>query len=167
MPENDHKINSNVIYPTPPSVAADEEFAAGVSTTASPSVKQVKNWLVTIDTVQNIYGQKTFVAGTKWQNAGGLNPQLFVLSDGFTLDGTKPAQFVNSSIYFRSNQSVEGVYDSNTLGCVEVFQTTDMTLPDLQFLIRNPSQSGWVSKFQVVSALPANPDERVFYFIPE
>ena len=122
---------------------------------------------VTTDTVQNIYGQKTFTVDTNWQNAGGVNPQLFVFSDGFTLDGTKPAQFVNSSLYFRSNQSVEGLHDSNTLGCVEVFQDTNMTLPDLQFLIRSPSQSGWVGKFQVVSALPANLDSRVFYFIPE
>ena len=117
MPENDHKINSNVIYPTPPSVATDEEFAAGVSTTASPSVKQVKTGLVTTDTVQNIYGQKTFSVGTNWKNAGGLNPQLFVFSDGFTLDGTKPAQFDHSSLYFRSNQSVEEKEDSNCLAC--------------------------------------------------
>lgn len=78
MSENDHKINSNVIYPTPPSVATDEEFAAGVSTTASPSVKQVKTGLVTTETVQNIYGQKTFTVDTNWKNAGGLKPQLFV-----------------------------------------------------------------------------------------
>lgn len=116
---------------------------------------------------QTIGGFKTFNAGTKWKNAGGENPHLFIYSDGFTLDGTKPAQFVHSSLYFRSNSTVEGVPASDTLGCVEVYQTTNMALPDLQFLIRNPSQSGWVSKFQVVSALPANPDERVFYFIPE
>lgn len=121
--------------------------------------------VVTLSGGQTITGQKVFKAGTKWQNAGGVNPLLFIFADGFTLDGTKPSAFAHSSIYFRSNSSVEGVADSDTLGCVEAVQTTDMTLPDLQFLIRNPSQSGWVSKFQVVSTLPANPDSRVYYFV--
>lgn len=167
MPIEDLKVKPEILSPKPPSIATDEEFASGTSTTASPTVKQAKENLVTIDTGQTITGQKVFKAGTNWQNAGGVNPLLFIFADGFTLDGTKPSAFAHSSIYFRSNSSVEGVNDSNTLGCVEVYQNTDMTLPDLQFLIRNPNQSGWVSKFQVVSALPANPDSRVFYFIPE
>lgn len=121
---------------------------------------------VTTDTAQTITEPKTFNATTSWKNAGGANPNLLIFSDGFTLDGTKPSAFAHSSIYFRSNSSVEGLTDSNTLGCVEMMQTTDMTLPDLNFLIRNPNKSGWVGKFQVVSALPANPDSRVFYFIP-
>lgn len=131
------------------------------------TVNYVKNNYVDKTSNQTIGGAKTFNTGTNWKNAGGAIPQLNLFSDGFTLDGTKPSASVHSSIYFRSNSSVEGVTDSNTLGCVEAYQTTGMTLPDLQFLIRNPSQSGWVSKFQVVSALPANPDSRVFYFITE
>lgn len=121
--------------------------------------------VVTLNGNQTITGQKVFKAGTNWQNAGGANPLLFIFADGFTLDGTKPSASAHSSIYFRSNSSVEGVTDSNTLGCVEVIQTTDMTLPDLNFLIRNPNQSGWIDKFQVVSTLPANPDSRVYYFV--
>ena len=60
MAENDYKTSSGVIYPLPPSIASDSEFATGTSTTASPTVKQCKEKLVTIDTTQTITGQKVF-----------------------------------------------------------------------------------------------------------
>ena len=60
MAENDYKTSSSVIYPLPPSIASDSEFATGTSTTASPTVKQCKEKLVTIDTVQTITGRKVF-----------------------------------------------------------------------------------------------------------
>ena len=60
MAENDYKTSSSVIYPLPPSIASDSEFATGTSTTASPTVKQCKEKLVTIDTVQTISGSKRF-----------------------------------------------------------------------------------------------------------
>ena len=62
MAENDYKTSSSVIYPLPPSIASDSEFATGTSTTASPTVKQCKEKLVTIDTTQTISGSKTYLS---------------------------------------------------------------------------------------------------------
>ena len=62
MAENDYKINSGVIQPPPPSIASDSEFNAGTSTTASPTVKQCKEKLVTTDTNQVITGTKVFIS---------------------------------------------------------------------------------------------------------
>lgn len=64
MAENDYKTSSSVIYPLPPSIASDSEFATGTSTTASPTVKQCKEKLVTIDTAQTITGFKAFNNGS-------------------------------------------------------------------------------------------------------
>ena len=64
MAENDYKTSSSVIYPLPPSIASDSEFATGTSTTASPTVKQCKEKLVTIDTNQAITGFKAFNNGS-------------------------------------------------------------------------------------------------------
>ena len=60
MPIEDLKVKPEILSPKPPSIASDEEFAAGTSTTASPTVKQAKENLVTIDTYQTITGQKAF-----------------------------------------------------------------------------------------------------------
>lgn len=60
MPIEDLKVKPEILSPKPPSIASDEEFAAGTSTTASPTVKQVKEKLVTTNTTQTISGQKAF-----------------------------------------------------------------------------------------------------------
>ena len=60
MPIEDLKVKPEILSPKPPSIASDEEFAAGTSTTASPTVKQAKEKLVTIDTTQTISGSKRF-----------------------------------------------------------------------------------------------------------
>lgn len=60
MPIEDLKVKPEILSPKPPSIASDEEFAAGTSTTASPTVKQAKEKLVTTDTTQTITGQKVF-----------------------------------------------------------------------------------------------------------
>lgn len=62
MPIEDLKVKPEILSPKPPSIATDEEFTAGTSTTASPTVKQAKENLVTIDTYQTITGQKAFTA---------------------------------------------------------------------------------------------------------
>ena len=45
MADNTYKIVKEVIKPVVPTLASDEEFAAGTSTTASPSIKQVVSTL--------------------------------------------------------------------------------------------------------------------------
>lgn len=60
MPIEDLKVKPEILSPKPPSIATDEEFTAGTSTTASPTVKQAKEKLVTTDTTQTITGQKVF-----------------------------------------------------------------------------------------------------------
>ena len=72
MSIEDLKVKPEILSPKPPSIATDEEFASGTSTTASPTVKQVKENLVTIDTSQTITGFKRFSAGT----LQALNPVL-------------------------------------------------------------------------------------------
>ena len=62
MPIEDLKVKPEILSPKPPSIATDEEFASGTSTTASPTVKQAKENLVTIDTVQTITTPKIFTA---------------------------------------------------------------------------------------------------------
>ena len=60
MSIEDLKVKPEILSPKPPSIASDEEFAAGTSTTASPTVKQAKEKLVTTDTTQTITGTKVF-----------------------------------------------------------------------------------------------------------
>ena len=60
MPIEDLKVKPEILSPKPPSIASDEEFAAGTSTTTSPTVKQAKEKLVTTDTTQTISGVKVF-----------------------------------------------------------------------------------------------------------
>lgn len=64
MPIEDLKVKPEILSPKPPSIATDEEFASGTSTTASPTVKQCKEKLVTTDTNQLITGFKAFNNGS-------------------------------------------------------------------------------------------------------
>ena len=63
MSIEDLKVKPEILSPKPPSIASDEEFAAGTSTTASPTVKQAKEKLVTTDTTQTITASKNLKTG--------------------------------------------------------------------------------------------------------
>ena len=63
MSIEDLKVKPEILSPKPPSIASDEEFAAGTSTTASPTVKQAKEKLVTTDTTQTITSSKNLKTG--------------------------------------------------------------------------------------------------------
>lgn len=63
MSIEDLKVKPEILSPKPPSIATDEEFASGTSTTASPTVKQAKEKLVTTDTTQTITASKNLKTG--------------------------------------------------------------------------------------------------------
>lgn len=149
MAENDFKIDSGVITPVPPSIATDAEFVAGTSTTASPTVKQVAENYMNISTNQDINGYKRFIF-----------PYIRAGVSKFTF-GVAPSAQLNNGVHIGT--SVEG----EVAGAIQMVQTTEMTAPDMAFTLRSVDNTGYTDKFQVVSVLPASPDERVFYFIPE
>lgn len=188
MAENDYKTSSSVIYPPPPSIASDSEFATGTSTTASPTVKQCKEKLVTIDTNQAITGFKAF-------NNGSGNNRTNI--DIITNDGVGEDANVKwaGSIQFKkgnlnvgyceamrdsANSSIAQVAAHNSVNGQEVYAVLrSVVTSDGNAFAMAPTPSigvtgeeivtgGWFnSKMQVVSALPADPDPSVFYFIPE
>ena len=193
MSIEDLKVKPEILSPKPPSIATDEEFTAGNSTTASPTVKQAKEKLVTTDTTQTISGSKRFtqpsagmsielVADTNQQTvptAGTLRQlglyrnstytkgdgytswlQAVRGSDGWTATELYARRFLESDSqeiinYLRVNITPEGVPISYT------------KTPPVAVASEEIVTAGWFnSKMQVVSALPANPDPNVFYFIP-
>ena len=194
MAENDYKTSSSVIYPLPPSIASDSEFATGTSTTASPTVKQCKEKLVTIDTAQTISGSKSFTqpsAGMSIELTADTNQQTVPAasalrqlglyrnstytkgdgytswlqavrgSDGWTATELYARRFLESDSqeilnYLRVNITPEGVPISYT------------KTPPVGVTGEEITTAGWFNtKMQVVSALPAEPDPNVFYFIPD
>lgn len=193
MPIEDLKVKPEILSPKPPSIATDEEFATGTSTTASPTVKQCKEKLVTIDTAQTISGSKRFTqpaegmsidltADTNQQTVpaeptvrqlGLYRNSTYTKGDGYTcwLQGLRGSdgwtatelyarRFLESDSqeiinYLRVNVTPEGVPISYT------------KTPPVGVTGDEITTAGWFnSKMQVVSALPANPDPNVFYFIP-
>lgn len=194
MPIEDLKVKPEILSPKPPSIASDEEFAAGTSTTASPTVKQAKENLVSIDTTQTISGSKRFttpaegmsieltadtnqqtipsVAGFRqlglYRNAtyskgDGFTSWLQAVrgSDGWTATELYARRFLESDSqeivnYFRVCVTPDGIPVSYT------------KTPPVGVIGEEITTAGWFnSKMQVVSALPANPDPNVFYFIPD
>ena len=194
MSIEDLKVKPEILSPKPPSIASDEEFAAGTSTTASPTVKQAKENLVTIDTTQTISGSKRFTqpsvgmsieltvdanqqtvptAGTLRQLAlyknnthtkgDGYTSWLQAVrgSDGWTATELYARRFLEGDSqeilnYLRVNITPDGIPTSYT------------KTPPVNTSGEEIVTAGWFnSKMQVVSALPANPDPNVFYFIPE
>ena len=193
MSIEDLKVKPEILSPKPPSIATDEEFATGTSTTASPTVKQCKEKLVTIDTAQTISGSKRFTqpaegmsieltADTNQQTVpaeptvrqlglyrnstytkgDGYTSWLQVVrgSDGWTATEIYTRRFLESDSqeiinYIKACITPEGIPVSYTR-TPPVFVTGEEIVT-----------AGWFnSKMQVVSALPANPDPNVFYFIP-
>ena len=192
MPIEDLKVKPEILSPKPPSIASDEEFAAGTSTTASPTVKQAKEKLVTIDTTQTITASKNLKTGGTvaysrpfqifMPTSTESNPTenktreiAFLASEGAGEWYEGSLTHLRSTIGesytgLRSGRLINGTYKEGALG---VRITADgITFGTAPTPPNNASgnvivTSGWFnSKMQVVSALPANPDPNVFYFIP-
>lgn len=194
MAENDYKTSSSVIYPLPPSIASDSEFATGTSTTASPTVKQCKEKLVTIDTAQTISGSKSFTqpsAGMSIELTADTNQQTvpaeptvrqlglyrnatYSKGDGYTswVQGHRGSDgWTTTELYAR--RFLEG--DSQEIiNYIRAGITPEGTpiaytkTPPVGVTGEEIATAGWFNtKMQVVSALPAEPDPNVFYFIPD
>lgn len=185
MAENDYKINSGVISPPPPSIASDSEFTTGTSTTASPTVKQCKEKLATIDTDQTITGCKTFQT-TNTRSEIYMNSNTTVVSGATTFAASivqkindTPIGYIESGIdsynrYFAQIATNNKVNNVDSYACLGVWidsngfmrayaPTSDVSDTGMEVI----TASCLNTKFQMVSALPANPNPNVFYFIPE
>ena len=107
MSENDYKISNGVVYPPPPTLASNEEFAAGTSTTASPSVKQVTDKFAThtdVTTATDGLASEDYVdrhllnavpAGTIIVWSGETPPTGFFKNDGSAISRTTYAKLYN------------------------------------------------------------------------
>ena len=188
MPIEDLKVKPEILSPKPPSLASDEEFAAGTSTTSSPTVKQAKEKLVTTDTTQTITGLKTFNNGP-----GNQRTNIFVVTDdGVGEDANNKwagsIQFKkgNMDVGFcealrnSSNAAIAQLMSFNSVNGQNIFSWLRAVVEDNGYAFASAPTppvgvtgeeivtAAWFnSKMQVVSALPANPDSNVFYFIPE
>ena len=193
MPIEDLKVKPEILSPKPPSIASDEEFAAGTSTTASPTVKQAKEKLVTIDTTQTISGSKRFTtpaegmsieltvdanqqtvptAGTLRQLALYKN-NTHTKGDGYTswLQAVRGSDgWTATELYVRrflESDSQEIINYLRVNVTPEGFPISYTKTPPAVSAGEEIVTAGWFnSKMQVVSALPVNPDLNVFYFIP-
>lgn len=194
MAENDYKTSSSVIYPLPPSIASDSEFAAGTSTTASPTVKQCKEKLVTIDTAQSISGSKSFTqpsAGMSIELTADTDQQTvptestvrqlglyrnatYSKGDGYTswVQGHRGSDgWTTTELYARRFLEGDSQEIINYIRATITPEGTPIAYtktPPVGVTGEEITTAGWFNtKMQVVSALPADPDPNVFYFIPE
>ena len=194
MPIEDLKVKPEILSPKPPSIATDEEFTAGTSTTASPTVKQAKENLVTIDTAQTISGSKRFTtpaegmsieftADTNQQTVPAANTirqlgvyrnSTYTKGDGYTAwlegyrgaDGTTSGGLIVQRFLEGDNQTILNYVQTQILADGTPISYTKT--PPVGVSGDEIVTAGWFnSKMQVVSALPANPDPNVFYFIPD
>ena len=193
MPIEDLKVKPEILSPKPPSIATDEEFATGTSTTASPTVKQCKEKLVTIDTAQTISGSESFTqpsAGMSIELVADTNQQTipstptvrqlglyrnatYTKGDGLTswAQGYRGSDgWTTTDLYTRrflegdSQEIINYIKASITSDGIPIAYTKT---PPVGVVGEEIVTAGWFnSKMQVVSALPANPDPNVFYFIP-
>lgn len=194
MPIEDLKVKPEILSPKPPSIATDEEFTAGTSTTASPTVKQAKEKLVTTDTTQTISSSKRFtqpsegmsidlMADTNQQTVpaeptlrqlGLYRNSTYTKGDGYTcwLQGYRGSDGLTAcalfTLRFLESDSQE------ILNYIQASIASDGTpvsytkTPPVFCAGEEIVTAGWFnSKMKVVSALPAAPDVNVFYFIPE
>lgn len=194
MSIEDLKVKPEILSPKPPSIATDEEFASGTSSTTSPTVKQAKEKLVTIDTAQTISDSKRFTTppeGMSIELTADTNQQAVPAADtrrqiglyrntthtkgdGYTawLEGYRGADGVTSSGLFvqrfleGDNQEILNYVQPQILG--DGTPVTYIKTPPADSAGEEAVTAGWFNqKIQVVSALPAAPDANVFYFIPE
>lgn len=182
MAENDFKINSGVITPVPPSLATDAEFAAGTSTTASPSVYQARNGFVNTTGNQTIAGTKTFLGEPRRMNTqidintasttylG--NNLAFKDANGITTGYVENAMLAGGRIKGAIRVRNKDGYQSN-VGIIVPFKGTSgayglAPTPPIASNGEVIVTSRWCNtKHQVVSALPASPNANIFYYIPE
>lgn len=134
---------------------------------------------VTTDTAQTITGVKTFNANTIVNGSGANNGTLTIKND-VTTYGTSAVDLVVATsngknqllvhfqegnkwcAYFDQDPSTKNITFSLT-PCAAVYAPT----PAVASNGGDVATTAWFnSKMQVVSALPANPDPNVFYFIP-
>ena len=135
--------------------------------------------MVTTNTAQTISGVKTFTANTIVKGSG-ANNGTFTIKNDVTTYGTSAVDLVVATsngknqflvhfqegnkwcTYFEQNPSTKDVALSMA-GCAAVYAPT----PPVNSNGGSVATTAWFnSKMQVVSALPANPDPNVFYFIP-
>lgn len=193
MPIEDLKVKPEILSPKPPSIATDEEFATGTSTTASPTVKQCKEKLVTIDTAQTISGSKRFTkpsAGMSIELVADTNQQTipstttvrqlglyrnstYTKGDGYTswVQGYRGSDgWTTTDLYtlrFLEGDSQEIINYIKASITSDGIPAAYTKTPPVGVVGEEIVTAGWFnSKMQVVSALPANPDPNVFYFIP-
>lgn len=182
MSIEDLKVKPEILSPKPPSIATDEEFATGTSTTASPTVKQAKEKLVTTDTTQTISVGKVFTAEQVRKSKVidiTIQPENYTANNAFRFsdkNGQISGYIENGQI--ASGEITTGIHARNKDGYqsrVRVFVPLSGTTgayaiaptPPVGVAGEEIVTAGWFnSKMQVVSALPANPDPNVFYFIP-
>ena len=129
---------------------------------------------VTTDTAQTISGVKTFTGGTlkalrpillKQDNANEGGQIDFERSNNSVLKNNPYIDLLINTIRFvgtNSNNTVNTTLQVDLQNNQVWIPTPALTANDYQ-----AATTAWVnSKMQVVSALPANPDPNVFYFIP-
>ena len=133
---------------------------------------------VTTNTAQTISGVKTFTANTIVN--GGAGNGTFTIKNDVTTYGTSAVDLVVATTngknqllvhfqegnkwcaYFDQDPSTKNITFSLT-PCAAVYAPT----PPVNSNGASVTTTAWFnSKMQVVSALPANPDPNVFYFIP-
>ena len=159
-------------------------FGTAPSTPANPAntvivtADYLKNNYVDKTSTQTISGVKTFTGNTIVN--GGAGNGTFTIKNDVTTYGTSAVDLVVATsngknqllvhfqegnkwcTYFEQNPSTKDVAFSMG-GCVAVYAPTPAgNANDTQV-----ATTAWFNyKMQVVSALPANPDPNVFYFIP-
>ena len=135
--------------------------------------------VVTLSGDQTIGGVKTFTANTIVKGSG-ANNGTFTIKNDVTTYGTSAVDLVVATsngknqflvhfqegnkwcTYFEQNPSTKDVALSMG-GCAAVYAPT----PAVASNNTQVATTAWFNqKIQVVSALPANPDPNVFYFIP-
>ena len=183
MSIEDLKVKPEILSPKPPSIATDEEFTAGTSTTASPTVKQAKENLVSIDTAQTISGIKTYLS------------EMLKKSTEIDVTSQATSTTYNSGIRFldKNVKDIGAVNNAQTndgsIWTVLEARNKDNYAPSIGVIAPYEGSTGGVGyapntpadatanaivttswfnqKMQVVSALPAEPNANEFYFIPE
>lgn len=141
---------------------------------------QLKDKVVTTDTAQTISGVKTFNANTIVKGSGAGNG-IFTIKNDVTTYGTSAVDLVVATengknqlfVHFQEGNKWCAFFDQDPstknitfslAPCAAVYAPT----PAVASNGGDVATTAWFnSKMQVVSALPANPDPNVFYFIPE
>lgn len=134
---------------------------------------------VTTDTAQTISGDKTFTAKTIVN--GGAGYGTFTIKNDVTDYGTSAVDLVVATangknqflVHFKEGNKWCAWFDQdpstkNITFSMNECEKVSAPTPAVNANDTQVATTAWFnSKMQVVSALPANPDPNVFYFIPE